>query len=208
MVTRNGLLDALEGKAATLFLVAGGLAVVFAVNTALKTFAGTSYPVVQGLVGPTGFFVGVLGLFSLYPALADRTGTLARIAAAVAIVPAVGWVAIIGTVIGEAAGVISQPSGPLAVIPIVVIITMSLAFGLFAVTTLRAGVYSWIIGALLLVEAAMFLVLILDLAPLLVLIDVGHVLAYLGIGATLWSDGIPTERVDRATDATPDHGRQ
>jgi hypothetical protein len=200
MTDRRGALGWLEKRAPTLFLVAGGLAVVFAANTALRTFVGTSYPVVQDVVGPIGFFVGVVGLFGLYPALADRTPTLARIAAAVAVVPAVGYFAIVVMGIGSTAGVLSYPTGPLAAIPIVVIVTMVLAFGLFGVTSLRAGVRSRVVGALLLVESAMFLLLILNVVPF-VLTDIGHVIAYLGVGVTLWTEGVPTGSAEPMTDA-------
>ena len=66
MSDRNATLDALEGKAPAIFLVAGLVMIVFAANTYLKTFTGTSYPIVQGVVAPIGFFVGVVGLFGLY----------------------------------------------------------------------------------------------------------------------------------------------
>lgn len=200
MTDRHGALGWLEKRAPTLFLVAGGLAVVFGLNTALRTFVGTSYPVVQDVVGPIGFFVGVVGLFGLYPALADRTPTLARIAAAVAVVPAVGYFAIVVMGIGSTAGVLSYPTGPLAAIPIVVIVTMVLAFGLFGVTSLRAGTRSRVVGALLLVESAMFLLLILNVVPF-VLTDIGHVIAYLGVGVTLRTEGVPTGSTEPTADA-------
>jgi hypothetical protein len=197
---RSGLLRALEANAPALFLVAGGLATVFAANTTLRTFAGTSYPVVQDVVGPLGFLLGAVGLFGLYPALAARTPTPARIAAAVAVVPTVGWFAILVMGIGNTLGVLSYPTGPLAAIPVVVILTMILAFGLFGITSLLAGVRSRVLGTLLLMESTMFLLLILNAVPF-VLIDVGHVLSLLGVGVTLRTEGVPTERTDPTTDA-------
>lgn len=200
MTSLRRTLRALEENAAAPFLIAGGLATVFAVNTGLKTFVGTSYPVVQDVVGPLGFLLGVVGLFGLYPTLADRTPTLARIAAVVAVVPAVGYFAILVMGVGTTVGVLSYPTGPLAVIPVVVIVTMVVAFGLFGITSLRAGVRSRVVGVLLLVEAAMFLLLILNVVPF-VLIDVGHVLSFLGVGVTLRTEGGPSERTDPTADA-------
>lgn len=200
MADRNATLNAFERKAPTLFLVAGMVMIVFAANTYLKTFAGTSYPVIQGVIAPSGFLVSVLGLFGLYPALADRT-PLARGAAGIALITTVGWVAIILTGIGEMMGVFSQPTGPLAIIPLVVIVTMILGFGLFGATILYTGAHSWIIGVLLLLESAMFLVLILDLAPYLLLIDIGHIVAYLGIGITLRTTDIPSGSTDPTADS-------
>jgi len=198
----TGTAEALEGKASALFLVAGGIMVVFAANTYLKTFAGTSYPVVQGVVAPSGFLLGVVGLFGLYPALADRTPGLTRVAAAAALVTTAGWSVIVAMGVGKAAGVLSEPGGPLAIVPLVVIVSMILTFGLFGVTSLHTGVYPWIVGALLLVESAMFLVLLLRVAPYLLLIDIGHVLAYLGVGVTLRTTGVPSDSAEPAPDST------
>jgi hypothetical protein len=46
----------------------------------------------------------------------------------------------------------------------------------------------------------MFLLLISNAAPF-VLIDVGHVVAFLGVGATLRAQGVPTESAEPAADA-------
>jgi hypothetical protein len=200
MTDRRGLPGWLEGNASTLFLVAGGLAVVFGANTALRTFVGTSYPIVQGLVGPTGFLLGVVGLFGLYPALADRTPRLARIAAAVAAIPAVGWPLILAVGIADNVLGLLNLSEIQGILSLVVIVTMVLAFGLFGVTSLRAGVRSRVVGALLLVESAMFLLLILNVVPF-VLTDVGHVLALLGVGVTLRTEGVPTGSAEPTADA-------
>lgn len=187
MIDRIGIPKALEGKAPALFLLAGSLMIVFAVNTYLKTFTGASYPVVQGLVAPVGFFVGVVGLFGLYPDLVDRLPTVARIAVVVTTVAAIGWIVIIG------AGVISQqePGGPLAIVPLVTIGSMILAFAMFGVISLRSGIHSRIVGTFLVVESVMFLLVILGVPGFL--IDTGHVVAYLGIGVTLWTTDIPVD---------------
>lgn len=202
MSDRNATLEGLEGKVSVFFLVAGMLMIVFAANTYLKTFAGISYPVIQGVIAPSGFLLGAVGLFGLYSGLADRAPNLARGAAGIAVITTVGWITIIVNGIGEALGVLSQPSGPLAIIPLVVIVTMILVFGLFGATILYTGAYSWIIGALLLLESAMFLVLILDLAPYLLLIDIGHIVAYLGVGITLRTTDIPSGSTDPVPDST------
>lgn len=196
MTDRGGTLGTVERTAPTLFLVAGGLMIVFAVNTYLKTFAGTSYPVVQGIVAPVGFLVGVVALFGLYPALADRSPTLARVAAAVTAVAAVGWVVII--VASAVSG--GEPGGPLAVVPIVTIVSMVLAFALFGATSLRTVAHSRVVGALLLVESAMFLLVIAGVPGFL--IDTGHVLAYLGVGVSLRSSGVRSDSAEPAPDST------
>ena len=201
MNDHNAPLEALEARAPTLFVVAGMVMIVFAANTYLKTFAGTSYPVIQAVIAPSGFLVGVVGLFGLSHRLADRTPRLAQGAAGIALITVVGWVAIIVNGIGKTIGVLSQPSGPLAVIPLVVIVAMILGFGLFGAAILYTGAYSWIVGALLVLESAMFLVLVLDLAPYLLLVDFGHILAYLGIGIALWTTDVPSDSTNPAPDS-------
>lgn len=201
MTDRSATLEGLEEKAPALFVVAGLVMIVFAANTYLKTFVGTSYPIIQGVIAPSGFLIGVIGLFGLYSGLADRTPKLATGAAGIALITVVGWVAIIVNGIGIAAGVLSQPSGPLAIIPLVVIVTMILGFGLFGATVLYTGIHSWIVGALLLLEAAMFLLLILDLLPYLLLADIGHVVAYFGIGFTLWSKDSLSDSTEQTLDS-------
>lgn len=183
------------------FLLAGALMVAFAANTYLKTFVGTSYPVIQYGIAPFGFLVGVVGLFGLYPTLADAAPRLARVAGAVATITTAGWVIILVSAIGRLAGVLSEPEGPLAMVPMVVIVSMIVAFALFGTTSLYTGAHAWIIGGLLLVESAMFLVLLLRVAPYLLLIDIGHIVAYLGLAVTLRATAVSSDSADPATDS-------
>lgn len=195
MTDRDAALGTLEERAPVLFLVAGGLMVVFAVNTYLKTFTGTSYPVVQGVVAPVGFLAGVVGLFGLYAGF-DGAPTLARSGAVVAAVATAGWVVLIGAsvVLG------GEPAGPLSVVPLVTIAAMVLAFALFGLASLRSGVHSRVVGVLLLVESLMFLLVVAGVPGYL--IDTGHVLAYLGIGLALRTGAVPADRAEPAPDST------
>jgi len=202
MTDRNAMLDAVEGNVSVLFFVAGMFAIVFGANTYLMTFEGTSYEIIGSVIGPAGFLLGVVGLFGLYPDLADRSPKLARGAAGFAVIPAVGWFIIIVGGIGETLGVLSEPSGPLQIIPPVTIVTMILGFGLFGATILYTRAHSWIIGGLVLLESAMFLVLLLGFAPYFVMIDIGHIVAYLGIGIALRITDSPSGSTEPATDST------
>lgn len=202
MVGDDGVPGLLDGRSSTLFLAAGALMVAFAANTGLETFTGTSYPIVQNTVGPAGFLLGVLGLLGLYPVLADRTPTLARVAAAVALVPAAGWSIIVVGSVGETAGLLPGLAGPLAVIPILAIGGTVLTYTLFGVTTLRAGVYPSVLGVLMLVPAAMFAMLLSGVGTAFI-VDVGHVVGHLGVGIVLWTAGVPTDTAGPATGATP-----
>lgn len=202
MAERKGLFGSLDGQSATLFLVGGGLMTVFAVNTTLRTFVGTSFPPVQGLIGPAGFWLGVIGLLGLYPELADRTPNLALVGALVAVIPAVGWPLIIlrGIAI-EVLGITGLPE-VLAALPMVVIASMLLVFGLFGIASLRAGGHSRAVGILLCVPATGFLLLITNAAPHVV-IDAGHAVGYLGAGVILRNADSSADRTGRVADATP-----
>lgn len=202
MSDADGVIGALASRRTALFLVAAVLLAVFAANTTLRTFAGTSYRLIQGLVGPAGFFVGVVGLFGLYPALAEENPRLARAAAVVAVLPFVGWFLVVLGTIGEAAGVFGGMTGPFLAIPIGTIATTTLAFGLFGVAVLRAGVPSRAVGVFLLVPAVMFVLLMTRTAPPFV-IDIGHLVGHLGVALTLWTRDVPADRGEPAADATP-----
>ncbi|QLG51069.1 hypothetical protein [Natrinema halophilum] len=201
MTEPEGAFKSLDGKSSTLFLLGGGLLVVFAANTALRTFVGTSFPPVQGLIGPAGFFFGGVGLLGLYPALANRTSQLARAAVVVAVIPVVGWPVIILRGIATQVIGITLPE-VLAALPMVVIASMLLAFASFGIASLQAGIHSRITGVLLLIPATGFLLLITNAAPHFV-IDIGHAVGYLGVGFTLQSTGIPTDSTETAVDPTP-----
>lgn len=210
MTETDGPFAILEGRSATLFVVAGGLLLVFAANTGFRTFTDASVPAIHSVFGPGGFFVGVLGLFGVYPALADRSPKLARAVGVVAAIPLVGWFLITALGLGNAVGVLPGPSvvlpGPT---PIVVFLTTMLAYLLFGATTLRTGSHPRTVGFALLLPAVPFLALMVAVQVLSpaqggeFVIDTGHALAHLAVGLTLRSEGAPTDRAEPAADATP-----
>lgn len=202
MTDTNGVFGSLEEKSSMLFLVAGGLLAVFAVNTGLETFAGTFYPAIQSIVGPAGFFLGVVGLLGLYPALADRTSTIPHIAAVVAGVASVCWFVIVVGGLGEFGGVFPSSEEILpGMFFIAVFVFTILSYLIFGLVSFRTGVQSRTISSLLFGPAAMFLLLVVGAAPAFV-IDIGHVLFHLGIGLTLRAGGIPTDRTQPTPDST------
>lgn len=209
MTDSTGVLEPIGGKSATLYLAAGTLLAVFAANTGARTFADAGVPVVHSVVGPAGFLVGFLGLYGLYPALADRSPRVARVAAVAATVPLAGWFAIVVAGAGSAAGMIPGASVVLpgavfvAVFPLTV-----LAYVLFAAASLRADVHSPTVGVLLLAPAATFLGLMVGVAALPpaesleFVVDAGHSLGHLAIGAALRVDGVRTAHPEPAPDST------
>jgi hypothetical protein len=203
------LLEPLDGKSPTLYLVAGAMLAVFAASTGARVFADVNVEALHSTLGPGGFFVGFVGLFGLYPALAADSPRLARVAAAVAALPLVGWFVIAAAGVGSAAGVLPGASAILPG-PVLVLVFPAtiLAYLLFAATSLRTGVPSRTVGVLLLAPAATFLVLLVGVAvapstgSLEFVVDGGHALGHLAIGAALWTGADPAGRADTAADPT------
>lgn len=185
-----------------LFFAAAVGAFAFAVANGLRTYAGTSYPIVNEVIAPVGFMLGVLGLLGLSADLVPTGGTLARVSRWVAFVPVVTWTVLIVAGIAETAGAI--PDGgvlPMAV-PLVTIATMTLAFVLFGATTLRTAVYPTVAGVLMLLEAVAFVLVIGRLIPP-VAIDTLHTVVYLGLGWVATTYGAARTRAEEpAGDAT------
>lgn len=209
MVARDSPFAPLAGRSSTLFLLAGVAFVVFAASTGARAFTDAAYPTVHDVLGPAGFFLGAVGLFGLYPTLRDRTPTVARAAAVVTAIPAVGWFAIAAIGIGEAVSVLPDASVVLpGVAFIVVFLATILAYLLFGAATLRSGAHARAVGVLVLLPAVLILLLIAGMGVLREVvwgefaIDAGHALAHLAIGIALRTAGGPTERAGAAPDST------
>ena len=201
MVESNRVSESLGGKSPMLFIVAGSMLAVFAANTGAQTFIGESSPLVQNLVAPLGFLVGVLALMGLYPAVSDRSPSLGQAAGLLAGVTALYWVLIIAGSLGETAGV--TPASE-EVFPVVfffgVYVATLLTYAVFGIVVLRAGGQSRLVGLFILGPAVMFLLLMTRAAPNYV-IDAGHALFHLGAGAVLWTHDVPSDRAEPAPDS-------
>lgn len=206
MSGRDGVLAQLERWSPKLYLVAGTVLILFPTNTALKTYTGTSYAVVGEIVAPAAFLLGVLGLLGLYPALAGRAPRLSRAAGGVAAVCAANWGVIVLKNAGQTLGMLPE-MGPLRIATgMIAFVTVVLSYGLFGVAGVRTGAYQPWVRRLMLLEAAVMLhVIIILFAPIsipLYLLEIVHVITHLGIGITLWTNGMPSDRADPAVDAT------
>ena len=201
MTDNKQLLEQLERRHVTLFLVAGGLLLIFAANTSARTFLGQSWQIVQSLIAPAGFLVGTLGLLSLISGLVGQAPKGARVAGLISGLTAVYWLVIMVGSIGDIVGTLPASE---AIFPTVfffgVYIATILAYVAVSVVSLYAGVYSKIVGVLVMGPAVMFLLLMARAAPPFI-IDTGHALFHLGVGSILWST-IPSDRVEPTTDAT------
>lgn len=209
MSSTNIVWRKLERWSSTVFLVAGGLLVVFATNTGARVFADSGSSTVHSTLGPAGFFLGIVGLFGLYPALADRTPILARIAGIVAAIPAVGWFVITVFGIGSSAKILPGMSVVFPpVFPVLVFLTTILAYILFSVTSFRTGVHSRVVSLVLLAPIVPFITLIVGTAVLgpvewvEFVIDSGHALAYLAVGIVLRTEHMSAETVDPVGEAS------
>jgi hypothetical protein len=201
-----GVRESTEQWSPTLFLVAGVLVVGHAALLGVQAF--TEMPTPPDVFAPLGHLVALAGLLALYPALADRTPTLARAAAIVAVVPAVGWLLIFAGQVGELVPVLSPLTGLLSgVVFVVVIVSTALTFVLFGVTSLRAGVRSRTVGRRLVIPGGLFGGLIASIvvtggsALVGFLFTGGLVVAYSAIGRSLRIETAPTDG-KTPTDAT------
>lgn len=188
MSKQDALLNRLNDWSPQLFLISGAIMILFAVHTTLTTYAGISYRPVQEFIVPGGFFLGVVGLIGLYPVFAERSRSLALLAALVAIVPAVCWALLTLGGIGEVSGILPEGGVLPTAIRFVVFAGMIASFTLFGLLTLYTGSLPSIVGILMLVEASSYILLIARLVPFFV-VDILHVVAILGIGIVLWTGG-------------------
>lgn len=205
-IANMGVRESTEQWSPTLFLVAGVLVVGHATLLGVQAF--TEMPTPPDVFAPLGHLVALVGLLVLYPALADRTPTLARAAAIVAVVPAVGWLLIFAGQVDELVPVLSPLTGLLSgVVFVVVIVSTALTFVLFGVTSLRAGVRSRTVGRRLVIPGGLFGGLIASIvvtggsALVGFLFTGGLVVAYSAIGRSLRTETGPTDS-KTPTDAT------
>lgn len=188
----------LEARRVPLFVVSALLLSVFATNSGLAEYVGTSYPAIQSFVGPAGFLFGSLAVLGLYPALIDRSPRLANVGAAFAAIAALGWFVITTMGLVEVVGGVELPSvGPVA---IVVFLSILVSYSIAGLSIVRFDAHPTLTGVFVLVPALMFVVLMARLgSPFL--IDTGHTIGHIGAAITLWSQGTSTGHTDTAPDA-------
>lgn len=162
----GGLLQRLEGKSPTLFLVAAALLILFAVTKGIEAVTGSSP---TDVFGPAGYTVAFVALLGMYPALAGRTPRLARVGGVVAVVGVVGWAAVTALTLAALAGVLPPPEEAGALGGAVLApagLGMLAGYLLFGVATLRSGAHPRALGLLLLAPAVIFAAVFAVFAPL------------------------------------------
>lgn len=157
----------LSERTPTLFLVAGGLLVVFAALLGVEAVTGGSAP--EDIFGPPGYAIAAIGLVGLYPLLAERSRWMAGIGAVAAAIASVGWTVLTVMSVLELTGAAGAPEE--TVIGAVALgatgLGMVLGYPLLATTSLRSDDQPRTLGLLLLAPPVIFIAVFAVLAPIL-----------------------------------------
>lgn len=197
MAAETGRLRTLEEYAPELILVGAVLYAVFVVSEILVTYSGTSIPQDTTFASVGGNLV-VLGLLGLYPVLVRRRPYLSRAAAVLAVVAVISWsIVVLGTGILKPLGILTEPPGPLALTPIVGMVTLYSAYALLGIDVLLVDIHPRAVGVLLLVAAVSVPLVRLVLTGLPnFAANVVNLLAYIAIGVVLLNAEIPADGVE------------
>jgi hypothetical protein len=140
-----------EPWSSTLFLLAGALFLIAAVNNSLQIFidgydpAAISVPFL--LIGLVAAFIGISGLYSR---LREQSPTLAGLGLGVIVLALVGVTVLLIWAIANYSGIASEPAPPVALGTLAMMI---LGFVLAGITVLRTEAYPRLVGLLLITEA-------------------------------------------------------
>jgi hypothetical protein len=189
----------------TLFLVGGSLLVAHTGILAVQAFSNLPTPL--EVFGPAGHFVALVGLFGLYPALANRTPTTTRIAGAVAILALSCWSLIIVGRVLVASGAVSSLSDPLpAVFFMLTFGSTILTYCLFGVASIRVeprGVSLLVFAPGVLISMALVGSAVSGMTDFAALVVAGGLaLSVLTLGIKLRTWDRPTDGTVSASDAT------
>lgn len=144
----DGLLASLNGLSPRLFLVAGGLFLIAAVNNAVIQFVdGYTLTAISGVGLLLGLLTALLGVTGLYPPLRTEAPRLGRLSL---VVGAIGLLGIVGMLFWRATNPGVAPSPILAIGSLVMIVA---GFCLFSGAVVRTDAYPTTVGILLLAEA-------------------------------------------------------
>lgn len=211
-VTNGGRWETLGRWGPTLYLIAGVLLVGYATLNGVAAFTDTAYVAVENVVGPAGILLGFVGLLGLYPRLADRSPTLARIGAVCVCLGAVGFSVI--TFVGLAALAGAEPGSVPVVMLVLGAVGMIPGYLSFSLASLGDEEQLQTVGFLLLVPAVVFTAMLLQpfaysavgmfsettMAWSNFAISSGQAVAHLAIAYTLRAGGSPDEREAPSTD--------
>ena len=205
MTNRNGGLKSIEGRTGTLFLIAGGLFIVFAALHGVEAFLDRSAP--KDIFGPAGFAFAFVGMLGLYPTLADRTPWLTRFGT---IFAAIGLIASAVTSAWHIGIWVVPAATPtfVTVLPFGMVLGQFLGYIPFGLASLRADVHPRTIGLLLIAVPAILAVMIVTVATgyatswSAVILGSAQAVVHVAIGNSLQTEGIPSERAELSGELT------
>lgn len=200
----------LETWSPAMFLLAGGLFVVFAGFWAAFAFTDMSSEAVQNVVGPAGWTASFIGLLGLYPSLADRSPRMAAAGAVFAALGVVGGsVSTVGNLLPVLGGMGESPAW-LAPIQLLLLFGIVLGFLTAGIANFRTHAWSKGVGLLLLAPAIIFLVNIVRVATLgsttptwsPFVLGSGQAIALLGIGYMLRTEPLSADDATSSVETT------
>lgn len=200
--------QSLERWSPRAFLIAGALLTVFAALVALEVFGGVNAP--QALVAIPGLVAGIVGLYGLYPPLADEDsrfalgGVVALSIAVVGLIALLLWVVSLTAMYG-----IDSVKPPAPVILSTILLTI-LGYALLGIASVRQAVPSRRVGLLVLVPPGT-LVLMVSTSQLYggnppewtaFVFSAMQAVAHLSIGYLLWTDGVSPDSAESTVETT------
>lgn len=198
-------LESLAKWSATAFIVAG---LARLLNVALQNLdmfmEATSPEWSRDLTLLIAFGAAYIGLFGLYPQVANRSPRLARGGVWLA---AFAGVAILASIIGKYATGQPEPPGLLKALPLVYLIGTPLSFLLFGVASWRTRTPSRTVGLLLLGVVAAFILLVAGIFSEIILLArlsaLVFVVAMLATGYVLHTGITPLGSAESTPGSTP-----
>lgn len=206
--------DTLERWSPAAFLVAGLMFLLSAAITVVDIAVGAEQlrlQLGQATVG-AGWIAGLVGLLGLYPGLVDRNRWLVRAGAVFCAIGLVGYAIMTVGVLAIFAGAPEGDLAPLEPVFLPLMLAGSvLPFLLFGVASARTDVYPRGVGALLLVQVAIFVANVLTPttptpATVVLVVLVGLLLVNVGVGYLLRTGGGRTDREDVEASRDPSVG--
>lgn len=205
---RTSIWDALAASSASIYLVSGGLLVVYVSLLGYQTFVDRSLNLAEGeaaFIGPLGFAIGFVGLLGLYPKLSEGRPVLAGLGAILAGFGAVGWTVIAIGSLAAMAGV--ELPRVVQALSILGILGIFLGYTAFSIGIFRNNPDDKLLGLLLAEPPLLFVMLIFSSAAVgstslgAIVIGIGLMLTHLGIGLVLRTTDDADDEENQ--DATP-----
>lgn len=206
MTAREGLVETIPGRTATLFLVAGLLFIVFAAFHGVEAFLHRAAP--KDIVGPAGFAFAFVGMLGLYPDLAGRSPWLSRIGAIFALLGAAA--AAVTSVWHVGLWVLPASMPPfVAAVSIGMVLGQFPGYVSFGLASLRTDIHPRTVGLLLVAVPTVLAVMIVTVATgyatsgSAVVLGSVQALIHLAIGFSIRTAGASSDRAVSPVETTP-----